>query len=111
MLEFEEDLAPWMSPLEDMLPSRADYGLGVKANDRLLVEQYMKGVVIGCDTFTHNGQHTLIGVNEKLFLNPHRLPSVAAASPQIVGNSKPSKPMCLPCSMQLTLIAEPPTLN
>jgi len=45
VLEFEEDLAPWMSPLEDMLPSRADYGLGVKANDRLLVEQYMKGVV------------------------------------------------------------------
>jgi biotin carboxylase len=70
VLEFEEDLAPWMSPLEDMLPSRADYGLGVKANDRLLVEQYMKGVVIGCDTFTHNGQHTLIGVNEKLFFEP-----------------------------------------
>jgi biotin carboxylase len=70
MLAFEEDLAPWMSPLEDMLPSRADYGLGVKANDRLLVEQYMKGVVIGCDTLTQNGQHTLVGVNEKLFFEP-----------------------------------------
>jgi len=70
VLEHEEDLAPWMSPLEDMLPSRADYGLGVKANDRLLVEQYMTGMVIGCDTFTHNGQHTLIGVNEKLFFEP-----------------------------------------
>ena len=70
VLEFEEDLAPWMSPLEDMLPSRADYGLGVKANDRLLVEQYMQGVVIGCDTLTQNGQHTLVGVNEKLFFEP-----------------------------------------
>ena len=70
MLEFEEDLAPWMSPLEDMLPSRADYGLGVKANDRLLIEQYMQGVVIGCDTLTQNGQHTLVGVNEKLFFEP-----------------------------------------
>ena len=70
MLEFEEDLAPWMSPLDDMLPSRADYGLGVKANDRLLVEQYMQGVVIGCDTLTQNGQHTLVGVNDKLFFEP-----------------------------------------
>ncbi len=70
VLEFEEDLVPWMSPLEDMLPSRADYGLGVKANDRLLVEQYMQGVVIGCDTLTQNGQHTLVGVNEKLFFEP-----------------------------------------
>lgn len=70
VLEHEDDLAPWMSPLEDMLPSRADYGLGVKANDRLLVEQYMTGVVIGCDTLTQNGQHTLVGVNEKLFFEP-----------------------------------------
>jgi biotin carboxylase len=70
VIEHEDDLAPWMSPLEDMLPSRADYGLGVKANDRLLIEQYMQGVVIGCDTLTQNGQHTLVGVNEKLFFEP-----------------------------------------
>ena len=70
MLEFEEDLEPWMTPLNDMLPSGADYGLGVKANDRLLIEQYMKGVVIGCDTLTQNGQHILVGVNEKLFFEP-----------------------------------------
>ncbi|PUE32357.1 hypothetical protein B9Z35_02100 [Limnohabitans sp. Jir61] len=70
VIEHQDDLAPWMSPLEDMLPSRADYGLGVKANDRLLVEQYMQGVVIGCDTLTQNGQHTLVGVNEKLFFEP-----------------------------------------
>jgi biotin carboxylase len=69
MIEFEADLAPWMSPLDDMLPSRADYGLGVQANDRLLVEQYMQGIVIGCDTFTQNGQHSLLGINEKMFFD------------------------------------------
>jgi biotin carboxylase len=70
VLTCEDDLAPWMSPLNDMLPSRANYGLGVKANDRLLVEQYMSGIVIGCDTLTQNGQHILLGVNEKLFFEP-----------------------------------------
>jgi biotin carboxylase len=30
----------------------------------------MQGVVIGCDTLTQNGQHTLVGVNEKLFFEP-----------------------------------------
>ena len=70
VLRFDDDLDPWMSPLQDMLPSRADYGLGVKANDRLLVERYMHGDIIGCDTFTHEGQHTLLGVNEKLMFEP-----------------------------------------
>ncbi len=70
VLQTELDLDPFMSPLDDMLPSRADYGLGVKANDRLLVEQYMPGIVIGCDTLTHNGQHQLLGINEKIFFEP-----------------------------------------
>jgi len=70
VLEREEDLEPWISPLEHILPSNADYGLGVKANDRLMVERYMKGDFLGCDTFTINGQHTLIGVNEKLMFPP-----------------------------------------
>ena len=70
MLEYEDDLAPWMTPLDHMLPSGADYGLGVKANDRLLVEQYMKGFVIGCDTLTQDGQHLLVGVNEKQMFEP-----------------------------------------
>ena len=67
VLQNELDLDPVMSPLEDMLPSRADYGLGVKANDRLLVERYMPGIVVGCDTFTQDGVHQLLGVNEKVF--------------------------------------------
>jgi biotin carboxylase len=67
VLQTELDLDPVMSPLEDMLPSRADYGLGVQANDRLLVEQFMPGIVIGCDTFTQDGVHQLLGINEKVF--------------------------------------------
>ena len=66
----ETDLAPWLSPLEDMLPSRADYGLGVKANDRLLVESYMEGQFIGCDFISANGQHSMVGLNEKVMFAP-----------------------------------------
>ena len=64
------DLDPWMTPLDTMLPSHQDYGLGVKANDRMLVERFMTGQVIGCDTFSRDGQHLLLGVNEKLFFDP-----------------------------------------
>ena len=70
VLRHDEDMDPWLTPLEDMLPSRTDYGLGVKANDRLLVERYMEGTVIGCDTLSVNGEHHLLGVNEKLFFDP-----------------------------------------
>jgi biotin carboxylase len=67
VLRYPEDLDPILSPLQDMLPSRADYGLGVSANDRLLVERYMEGTVIGCDTLSFGGKHTLLGIHEKLF--------------------------------------------
>jgi biotin carboxylase len=69
-LRHPQDLDPLMSPLEDMLPSRADYGLGVVANDRLLVERYMTGRFIGVDTFTRGGRHTVLGVHEKLMFEP-----------------------------------------
>ena len=59
-----------LSPVDIMLPSRADYGLGVKANDRLLVERYMTGTFIGVDTFTLNGQHRFLGVNIKRMFPP-----------------------------------------
>ena len=69
LLEQQEDLDPWMSPLDDMLPSGVDYGLGVRANDRLLVERFLHGTVIGCDTFSRAGVHQLLGVNEKLMFD------------------------------------------
>ena len=67
VLRFPEDLDPFLTPLDDMLPSGMDYGLGVMANDHLMVERYLSGTIVGCDTFSFNGQHQLLGVNEKLF--------------------------------------------
>lgn len=70
VLQTELDLDPLISPVEIMLPSRADYGLGVKANDRLLVERYLKGDFIGVDTLTLNGVHKFLGVNVKKMFPP-----------------------------------------
>ena len=70
VLREEADLEPWISPLECMLPSNAQYGLGVRANDHLLVERYMEGQFIGCDTLTVHGQHQLVGVNQKRMFAP-----------------------------------------
>ena len=63
-------LESWVSPLERLLPSGADYGLGVRANDRLLVERFMRGQLIGCDTLTIAGRHQLLGINEKRMFAP-----------------------------------------
>jgi len=35
----------------------------------MLVERYMTGVVLGCDTLTSAGRHTLLGVHEKEFFS------------------------------------------
>ena len=70
VLRDEQDLDPLLSPLEDMLPSHADYGLGVRANDRLLVERYMTGSFVGCDTLTMDGRHRVIGMHRKLMFEP-----------------------------------------
>lgn len=63
----EDDLNPLIDPLSDYLPSHSDYGLGVQANDRLVVEQFIQGTVIGCDTITVNGTHHFLGINEKCY--------------------------------------------
>jgi biotin carboxylase len=47
-----------------------DYGFGVHASGRLLVERYMKGQIVGCDTMSVNGEHRLLGVHEKVFFPP-----------------------------------------
>ena len=70
VLQTEMDLDPLVSPVEIMLPSRADYGLGVMANDRLLVERYMQGSFVGVDTFSLNGEHRFLGVNVKKMFPP-----------------------------------------
>ena len=47
-----------------------DYGLGVAAGGAMLVERLMQGQLIGCDCFTADGRHMLLGVNEKLMFAP-----------------------------------------
>jgi len=69
-LKNEEDLDLVKESLLTLLPITADYGLGVRSNDRLLVERFMSGSFIGCDTFTLNGKHQLLGINEKLMFSP-----------------------------------------
>jgi biotin carboxylase len=70
VLRDENDLHPLLTPLDDFLPQRLDYGLGVQANDRLLVEHFIEGTIVGCDTITIGGRHHLLGINEKEFFPP-----------------------------------------
>ena len=69
-LESPVDLELAADSLDHLLPMKTDYGLGVSSNDRLLIEQFMNGMFIGCDTFTLNGKHQLLGINEKLMFSP-----------------------------------------
>lgn len=66
----KESYAAMAEPLANYLPLKTDYGLGVCANDRLVVEEYIKGEVIGCETFTINGRHVFLGINDKVFFPP-----------------------------------------
>ncbi|MBI1395881.1 MAG: ATP-grasp domain-containing protein [Betaproteobacteria bacterium] len=70
MLRHPEDLEPPLSPLDELLPCFADYGLGARASGRMIVERCLEGSIVGCDTFTAAGSHTLLGVHEKLFFDP-----------------------------------------
>ena len=65
-----DDINPLISPFDNYFPCRVDYGLGVLANNRMLVEQYVSGRFIGCDTFTIDGKHVMLGINEKLMYPP-----------------------------------------
>lgn len=62
----EDDLLPFFDSPNGYLPEKADYGLGVHANGRWLVETFISGQLIACDTFSQGGRHVMLGVNEKL---------------------------------------------
>jgi biotin carboxylase len=57
-------------PFANYLPLKTDYGFGVQANDRLVMEEFIRGEVIGCETFTVNGKHSFLGINDKVFFAP-----------------------------------------
>jgi len=66
----DEGFKAMAEPFANYLPLKTDYGLGVVANDRLVVEQYIRGEVIGCETFSVNGKHVFLGINDKVFFAP-----------------------------------------
>jgi biotin carboxylase len=66
----EQGYMAMAEPFANYLPLKTDYGLGVNANDRLVVEEYIRGEVIGCETFTINGKHVFLGINDKVFFPP-----------------------------------------
>src|SRR5664280_134569 len=87
VLRHAQDLDPLLTPLTQMLPSRADYGLGVVANDRLLVERYLSGTFFGCDTLSVDGRHTIVGLHQKVMFEP---PSFAMRGSTFVPHSMPN---------------------
>ena len=77
------DLETLLTYLSRKQESPTDYGLGVYANNRLVVEQYISGQLIGCDVFSDSYSRTLVGINDKIMFPP---PSFA-----IRGSCFPSK--------------------
>jgi biotin carboxylase len=65
-----EDLEPWISPMPSLAAQSTDYGLGVHSNRRFMVERYLTGTFIGCDTMSVGGRHHFLGVNEKVMCPP-----------------------------------------
>ena len=70
VIEGPEDLEPWISPVPYLAAQAMDYGLGVSSSKRFVVERYLVGSFIGCDTMSVDGRHHLIGVNEKVMCPP-----------------------------------------
>jgi biotin carboxylase len=52
--------------LERALRARIDYGLGEHSSGRFLLEQRLRGRLLGCDVFSDGGEHRVLGVHEKL---------------------------------------------
>ena len=70
VIEGPEDLEPWISPVPSLAAQAMDYGLGVRSNQRFVIERYLTGSFIGCDTMSLGGRHHFLGLNEKLMCPP-----------------------------------------
>ena len=70
VIEGPEDLEPWISPVPSLATQAKDYGLGVRSNQRFVIERYLTGSFIGCDTMSLGGQHHFLGLNEKVMHPP-----------------------------------------
>ena len=70
VIEGPEDLEPWISPVPSLAAQAMDYGLGVRSNQRFVIERYLTGSFIGCDTMSEGGRHHFLGLNEKVMRPP-----------------------------------------
>ena len=70
VIEGPEDLEPWISPVPSLAAQAVDYGLGVRSNQRFVIERYLQGSFIGCDTMSVGGRHHFLGINEKQMCPP-----------------------------------------
>ena len=70
VIEGPEDLEPWISPAPSLAAQAMDYGLGVRSNQRFIIERYLTGSFIGCDTMSVGGRHHFLGLNEKVMCPP-----------------------------------------
>lgn len=70
VLRDEGDLDIWLRHRALFADQSAPYGLGVDASGRWLVERYLAGSLIGCDTLTVDGRHMLLGVHHKRMFQP-----------------------------------------
>lgn len=65
-----EELAAYRGLLSEYLPLGGGYGCGARASGQQIIERFMHGRVVGCDTLSINGHHQLLGINEKHFYAP-----------------------------------------
>lgn len=70
VLHSQQDLTGLLDALNQLAMQPTDYGLGVRANNRYSVEQYVRGHMIGCDVFSNTQERVLLGINDKLMFPP-----------------------------------------
>jgi len=70
ILRSDADLDALVDALERSCETPLDYGLGVRANNRLSVEQFIEGNLVGCDIFSDGDERLLLGVNDKRMYPP-----------------------------------------
>ncbi len=70
LLRTEEDFDVHADVFVQTFQKPTDYGLGIHANNRFLVEQYIEGRLIGCDVFSDRHARKLLGINDKLMFPP-----------------------------------------
>jgi biotin carboxylase len=70
VLETDADLDHLIAALAPQRWAPTDYGLGVRANNRLLVERYIRGRIIGCDVLVGESERVFLGINDKRMFPP-----------------------------------------